>query len=154
MNIRQFISRDYYNGLNEQEKEVYMNGIKDALTKNRSKMEELARTILESLFVGEFTLELAFVGMKYRNGYHRFQESDVVKLKAEYLNQLDPFVIKVLVEKDGDFVHVAYVEKDCSRALRRYRGFDQIPPVFVRNSYTCDTAYYRITFPAPPDPQQ
>ncbi|KAG0042144.1 hypothetical protein BGZ83_000837 [Gryganskiella cystojenkinii] len=138
------IATDYFQGLNDDQKRAYLQGMADILARE----ENLAREITSSLLLEGFTTDVSFVGMKYRGG-HQFQENDVVALENEYLNEYDRFAVKVLVDRgQGQMDHVAYVASKDARALRRYAGFDRAPLQFVGNSNTGDTARYRVTFPS------
>jgi hypothetical protein len=98
---------------------------------------------------GDVSLSLAFVGMKYR-GRHVFSSSDVVILQNDDKNQYDPNAVKVMVKKKEKWQHVAYLEREDAKKLRDVTS--QVQPEraslkFSSNSYTGDTAYFRITIP-------
>ncbi|KAF9172849.1 hypothetical protein BGX21_002741 [Mortierella sp. AD011] len=140
--IKRFISIDYYDKLDAAGKEIYLKGVKDAV----EKLDEMAENILvdkyTSLNLAPFAMDITFVGMQFR-GRHVFRESDVVTLERDFLNEYDEYAVKVLVEKGGQKVHVAYVTKDDAKALRRYRDFEKAPLQFLK--VFPQSARYRIT---------
>ncbi|GJJ78480.1 hypothetical protein EMPS_10839 [Entomortierella parvispora] len=98
----------------------------------------------------DLVLSLSFVGMKYR-GRHVFSSSDIIVLQNDDKNPYDKNAIKVMLKKNGaKWKHVAYVAGDDAKKLRECAS--EVRPEraclkFVSNSYTKDTAYYRMTIP-------
>lgn len=99
---------------------------------------------------GDLVLSLSFVGMKYR-GRHVFSSSDIIVLQNDDKNPYDKNAIKVMLKKTGGkWKHVAYVAGDDAKRLRECSSEvrpDRACLKFVSNSYTKDTAYYRMTIP-------
>jgi len=98
----------------------------------------------------DLVLSLSFVGMKYR-GRHVFSSSDIIVLQNDDKNQYDKNAVKVMLKKNGGkWKHVAYVAGDDAKRLRECSAEvrpDRACLKFVSNSYTNDTAYYRMTIP-------
>jgi hypothetical protein len=135
-----FISNEYYNALNNDEKEVYIRGITDTL----AKIEGILAEYRSRLYIGTtFSMDVSFVGMRFHGG-HIFQPNDIVTLEREYLNEHDAFAVRVMVLKDGIMQHIAHVDTINARALRRYHGLERAQLQFLRN-YPA-SAKYRVTF--------
>ncbi|KAG0259693.1 hypothetical protein BGZ95_004612, partial [Linnemannia exigua] len=83
--------------------------------------------------------EITFVGMRYRGG-HVFSPSDKVKLERDHKNPVDKNAIKVMVFKNGTWIHVAYVGRDDANALKDQLGIEHMKLTYLR-AYLASVKY-------------
>lgn len=139
--IAQYVKKTTYNALNDGEKRVYLKAVKHVLKKI-----EPTNDIVERLSTSSITpleLEIFFVGMKY-HGNHKFDPHDEVKLEKEDDNINDSNAVKVLVKKDGEWKHVAYVAREYALELRKHRKFTKKPLTYVAKYIS--SYKYRVSF--------
>ncbi|KAK3846980.1 MAG: hypothetical protein J3R72DRAFT_432839 [Linnemannia gamsii] len=83
--------------------------------------------------------EITFVGMRYRGG-HEFSPKDQVKLERDHKNPVDKNAIKVMVFKNGTWIHVAYVGRDDASALKDQLGIEHMKLTYLR-TYLASVKY-------------
>ncbi|KAF9912138.1 hypothetical protein EC991_000548 [Linnemannia zychae] len=83
--------------------------------------------------------EITFVGMKYRSG-HVFSPSDQVRLERDHKNPVDKNAIKVMVFKNGNWIHAAYVGRDDASSLKDQIGIEHMRLTYLR-AYLASVKY-------------
>lgn len=84
--------------------------------------------------------KISFVGMRF-HGNHVFSRTDVISLKKDNNNPMDPYAVKVMLGPKGHRSHVAYVDWMDARYLRTVESFEKKPLKFYR-SYANSCRYY------------
>ncbi|KAF8945462.1 hypothetical protein BGZ47_002609 [Haplosporangium gracile] len=83
--------------------------------------------------------EITFVGMKYRGG-HVFSPKDQVRLERDNKNPVDKNAIKVMVFKNGNWIHAAYIGRDDANALKVQLGIEHMKLTYLR-AYLASVKY-------------
>ncbi|KAF9151475.1 hypothetical protein BG015_006604 [Linnemannia schmuckeri] len=83
--------------------------------------------------------EITFVGMRYRGG-HVFSPKDQVRLERDSKNPVDKNAIKVMVFKNGTWIHAAYVGRDDAFALKDQLGIEHMKLTYLR-AYLASVKY-------------
>lgn len=110
---KKYVKKSRYEKLGHYGRKGYLKGIKHVV-RNFCKEEVSCVSIPSSD-------DIFFVGMKY-SGNHQFSTSDELLSKDE--KNPDPNSVMVLVKKDNNWVHVAYVTKEDAGKLRGFPEFD------------------------------
>lgn len=143
---RKYVKESAYEKLDDGGKEVYLRAIRHATKKFMKQMDELVNShnmkmCMDLLKITPLYTEISFVGIEGRRR-HTFDSDTEVKLERDDENPENSNAIKVLVNKNDKWKHVAYVEKDDAMELRKYGKYENKRLKFLRQYQT--SARYRI----------
>lgn len=143
---RKYVKESAYEKLDDGGKEIYIKAVKHATKKFMKQMDELVnshkmKACMDLLRIVPLYMEVSFVGIENRRR-HTFNPDTKVRLERDDDSSEGSNVIKVLVEKDNKWKHVAYVEGDDAMQLRKYGKYEGKRLKFIGQYQT--SARYRV----------